>query len=52
MLLGTKTVNGPVASGVAGAVYRSLAEQSWFAVAAAEPKKDGLPEVVTSYPHQ
>ncbi len=52
MLTGTKTVNGPVASGVAGAVYRGLAEQSWFALGTSEPKKDGLPELVTAYPHQ
>ena len=30
MLLGTKTVNGPVASGVAGAIYRALSEQRYF----------------------
>jgi cell division protein FtsI/penicillin-binding protein 2 len=52
MLTGTKTVNGPVASGVAGAVYRGLAAQSWFAQATTAPKKDGLPELLTSYPGQ
>jgi cell division protein FtsI/penicillin-binding protein 2 len=31
ILLGTKSVNGPVASGVAGAIYRSLSEQRYFA---------------------
>jgi len=30
MLLGTKTVSGPVASGVAGAIYRNLSEQHYF----------------------
>jgi penicillin-binding protein 2 len=31
MLLGTKTVSGPVASGVAGEIYRKLAEERYFA---------------------
>ena len=53
MLTGTKTVNGPVAAGVAGVVYKKLAEQSWFLASAHQPKiKDGLPELVTSYPTQ
>ncbi len=30
MLLGTRTVSGPVASGVAGAIYRNLSEQHYF----------------------
>ena len=30
MLLGTKTVSGPIASGVAGAIYRNLSEQRYF----------------------
>jgi cell division protein FtsI/penicillin-binding protein 2 len=51
MLTGTKTVNGPVAAGVAGVVYKKLAEQDWFMASAAQPKqKDGLPEIVTSFP--
>jgi len=50
MLTGTKTVNGPVASGVAGAIYRKLSEQRYFA-ADTTPRKDaGLPEIVTTYP--
>ena len=53
MLTGTKTVNGPVASGIAGAVYKKLAEQAWFVASAAHPKeKDGMPALVTSYPRQ
>jgi cell division protein FtsI/penicillin-binding protein 2 len=36
MLLGTKTVSGPVASGVAGQIYRNLSEQRYF-VANAQP---------------
>jgi cell division protein FtsI/penicillin-binding protein 2 len=48
MLLGTKSVNGPVASGVAGAIYRTLSEQRYF-VADATPKSD-LPEILVSMP--
>ncbi len=51
MLTGTKTVNGPVAAGVAGAVYRRLSEQRYFAMDTnTGKKKDGLPEIVTTYP--
>jgi cell division protein FtsI/penicillin-binding protein 2 len=46
MLLGTKTVSGPVASGVAGAIYRSLSEQRYF-IADAKPGPD-LPGVLFS----
>jgi cell division protein FtsI/penicillin-binding protein 2 len=49
MLTGTKTVNGAVASGVAGAIYRKLSEERYFA--ADTPRRDsGLPEIVTTYP--
>jgi penicillin-binding protein 2 len=50
MLTGTKTVNGPVAAGVAGAVYRKLSEQRYFA--SDTQRKTGLPEIVTSYPRE
>jgi penicillin-binding protein 2 len=50
MLTGTKSVSGPVASGVAGVVYRKLSEQRYFIADSKEPKKDGLPEIVTSCP--
>jgi cell division protein FtsI/penicillin-binding protein 2 len=50
MLTGTKTVNGPVASGVAGAVYRKLSEQRYFA--ADTERKPALPDIVTSYPRE
>jgi penicillin-binding protein 2 len=50
MLTGTKTVNGPVASGVAGAVYRKLSEQRYFAADTNSRKNPGLPEIVTTYP--
>jgi membrane peptidoglycan carboxypeptidase len=42
MLLGTRTVSGPVASGVAGAIYRSLSEERYFmADAQARPEPPG-----------
>ena len=53
MLTGTKTVNGPVDSGIAGGVYRRLSEQSWFASASPLLKeKDGMPELITAFPRQ
>ncbi len=49
MLTGTKTFNGPVASGVAGAIYRKLSEQRYFA--SDSPRKNSdLPEIVTTFP--
>jgi cell division protein FtsI/penicillin-binding protein 2 len=50
MLTGTKTINGPVASGVAGAIYRRLSEQRYFASDRPSERKTNLPEIVTSYP--
>jgi penicillin-binding protein 2 len=52
MLTGTKTVNGPVAAGVAGAVYRKLSGQRYFAANTESGNRDGLPEIVTSFPGQ
>ena len=49
MLTGTKTFNGPVASGVAGAIYRKLSDQRYFA--SDFPRKNSdLPEIVTTFP--
>jgi len=48
MLLGTKTVSGPVASGVAGAIYRSLSEQRYF-VADAQTKAADSEMLYTSH---
>jgi cell division protein FtsI/penicillin-binding protein 2 len=45
MLTGTKAVNGPVAAGVAGAIYHSLSDQRYFADAS-----KGLPEISITYP--
>jgi len=47
MLTGTHSVNGPMASGVAGAIYRNLSEQRYFT---AEAARKGLPEIITTYP--
>jgi cell division protein FtsI/penicillin-binding protein 2 len=44
-----KSVSGPVASGVAGAFYRNLSEQRYFATNSASPKSD-LPQVITTMP--
>jgi penicillin-binding protein 2 len=45
---GTKTVSGPVAAGVAGAIYRSLSEQRYFAMGTRPA--GGLPEIITTSP--
>jgi penicillin-binding protein 2 len=50
MLTGTKTVNGPVASGVAGAIYRNLSNQRYFTADASTPTKKGMPEITTTFP--
>ena len=47
MLAGTHSVNGPMAAGVAGAIYRNLSEQRYFI---AEASKKGLPEILVTYP--
>jgi hypothetical protein len=31
-------------------VYKKLSEQRYFAAAETEPRKTGLPEIVTTYP--
>ena len=50
MLASTRYVSGPVAAGVAGAIYRSLSGQQYFTATAAEAAKKGLPEILTTYP--
>jgi cell division protein FtsI/penicillin-binding protein 2 len=47
MLLGTKTVSGPVASGVAGAIYRNLSEQHYFM---AEARGAGAQDILSTSP--
>jgi penicillin-binding protein 2 len=41
MLTGDHHVNGPVAAGMAGAIYRNLAEQSYFAADMSRPSLPG-----------
>jgi beta-lactamase class D len=48
MLLGTRTVSGPVASGVAGAIYRELSEQRYF-VADAQSEGDSPVTLYSSH---
>ena len=53
MLTGGHNVSGPVAAGVAGALYRNLSSQRYF-IAAADPaprKKSDLPEITTTTPY-
>jgi len=49
MLTGGSNVSGGVAAGVAGAIYRSLSEQSYFA--AVDTRQKGLPEIITNTPN-
>lgn len=44
-----KSVSGPVASGVAGAIYKNLSEQRYF-TADVTPKKPALPQILVSTP--
>jgi penicillin-binding protein 2 len=48
-----KSVNGPVASGVAGAFYKNLAEQRYFAsnTTTVAAQKSDLPEILTCCSH-
>jgi cell division protein FtsI/penicillin-binding protein 2 len=45
----TKSVSGPVAAGVAGAIYKNLSEQRYFTADATE-KKPTLPQILVSAP--
>jgi cell division protein FtsI/penicillin-binding protein 2 len=49
-----KSVSGPLASGVAGLLYKSLSQQNYFATAVAPAvgnKNTGLPEILTCCSH-
>jgi len=46
---GTKAVSGPFAAGVAGAIYRTLSEERYFAVDSTS-QKGLLPEITATYP--
>ena len=51
MLTGGRNVSGPIAAGVAGAIYRNLSAQRYFvAGATASKKKSDLPEIITTMP--
>lgn len=45
-----KAVSGPVASGVAGAFYRNLSAQRYFATLPAVAKRSDLPEIISTTP--
>ncbi len=45
-----KAVSGPVASGVAGAFYRNLSTQRYFASTTGAPRKSDLPEILSTTP--
>lgn len=45
-----KSVSGPVASGVAGAFYRNLSQQNYFASLGSTSRKSDLPEIITTSP--
>lgn len=47
MLMGNAAVTGPVASGVAGSVYRNLSEQRYFV---ADNRQRDLPEILVTTP--
>jgi cell division protein FtsI/penicillin-binding protein 2 len=49
MLLGTRTVSGPVASGVAGAIYRELSEERYFVADAQQPGGDSPVTLYSSH---
>ena len=51
MLTGGRNVSGPIAAGVAGAIYRNLSAQRYF-VADGTPakKKSDLPDIITTMP--
>jgi membrane peptidoglycan carboxypeptidase len=48
MLAGSRAYNGALAAGVAGAIYRNLSEQRYFA--ADTGNQPGFPEIVTTSP--
>jgi cell division protein FtsI/penicillin-binding protein 2 len=48
MLAGSRSFSGPVAAGVAGAIYRNLSEQRYFAVDASQ--KPVYPEILSTSP--
>lgn len=49
MLMGTHTVSGGVAAGVAGAIYRNLSEQRYFVADATSPAPP-MPQIISTSP--
>jgi cell division protein FtsI/penicillin-binding protein 2 len=47
-----KSVSGPLASGVAGAFYKNLADQNYFAVAMNSGQKTEIPEILSCCSHR
>jgi cell division protein FtsI/penicillin-binding protein 2 len=45
-----KSVSGPLASGVAGALYHELSAQNYFAVASGARTESSLPEIISTSP--
>jgi membrane peptidoglycan carboxypeptidase len=50
MLTGGANVSGPIASGVAGNIYRQLSAQHYFAADASSKPRTDLPELITTMP--
>jgi cell division protein FtsI/penicillin-binding protein 2 len=50
MLTGGSNVSGPIASGVAGGIYRRLSAERYFVAGADLKKKSDLPDIVTTMP--
>jgi hypothetical protein len=44
-----RSVSGPVASGVAGAIYKSLSDQRYFTAGGVETRP-GMPQILVSTP--
>ncbi|HTS63208.1 MAG TPA: penicillin-binding transpeptidase domain-containing protein [Candidatus Acidoferrales bacterium] len=50
MLTGHVNISGPVAAGVAGAIYRNLSAQRYFAADSDPKRRSDLPEIITTMP--
>jgi hypothetical protein len=51
MLTGGSNVSGPIASGVAGNIYRRLSAERYFvADTATQKKKSDMPDIITTMP--
>jgi hypothetical protein len=50
MLTGGTNVSGPIAAGVAGAIYRRLSADRYFIAGADLKPKSDLPDIITTMP--